>query len=106
MGRSLDDSIEQICDRDIGLLQETTLVSLGQQLKATAFGEAMARYYVKFGTMKDILSLPPRAKMSEMVPRLFHFLVCANCKSYRSWLAQRSSTTSVSEAVRSLFTRL
>lgn len=67
VGRNLDDRIEQICARDIGLLQKTNLVSSSEKLKATEFGEAMARYYVKFETMKVLLSLEPRAKMSEIV---------------------------------------
>ncbi|MCJ1284418.1 Sec63 [Xylographa opegraphella] len=65
--RSLDERIAQICDRDIRLLQETQLVTMGQKLKSTEFGSAMARYYVKFETMSVFLSLPPRAKMSEIL---------------------------------------
>lgn len=65
--RSLDERIEQICKRDIDLLQETRLVSLEKTLKSTEFGNAMARYYVTFETMRVILGLPPRAKMSEIV---------------------------------------
>ena len=66
-GRSLDERIEQICERDIHLLQETNLVLTQDKLRSTAFGEAMTRYYVKFETMRALLSLPPKAKMSEIV---------------------------------------
>ncbi|MCJ1393222.1 Sec63 [Xylographa bjoerkii] len=65
--RSLDERIEQICDRDIRLLQDTQLVTMEQRLKSTEFGSAMARYYVKFETMRVFLALPPRAKMSEIL---------------------------------------
>lgn len=65
--RTLDERIGQICGRDIKLLLDAQLVSEEQSLKSTDFGNAMARYYVKFATMKALLSLPPRAKMSEIV---------------------------------------
>jgi ATP-dependent DNA helicase HFM1/MER3 len=65
--RSLDDRIEQICSRNIALLQQADLLSFGQKLKCSTFGEAMARYCVKFETMKLIVGLPRRAKMPEMV---------------------------------------
>lgn len=59
--------LEEICNKHIQLLQETNLVSSTAKLKCTEFGDAMARYYVKFETMKIFLSLPPKAKMSEIV---------------------------------------
>lgn len=70
--RDLDDRIEQICERDIGFLEENELITSGDRLKSTAFGEAMARYYVKFNTMVIILGLNAKAKMSEIV-RSSHF---------------------------------
>jgi ATP-dependent DNA helicase HFM1/MER3 len=62
-----DEMLLQICERDIKLLRECGLVSTEGKLKSTIFGDAMARYYVKFETMKVLLSLPPKAKMSEIV---------------------------------------
>ena len=70
MDRSLDDSIGQICERDIQLLQDAGLVSANEPLRCTEIGDAMARYYVKFRTMKEILALPPRPKLSEIVRHL------------------------------------
>lgn len=61
------DILDQICSKDIALLQETDLVTKSEKLNCTAFGDAMARYYVKFDTMKVFLSLAPRAKISEIV---------------------------------------
>jgi ATP-dependent DNA helicase HFM1/MER3 len=61
------DLLQQICDKDLKLLQSIDLVSSDGGLKCTELGDAMARYYVKFETMKTVLSLPPKAKMSEIV---------------------------------------
>ena len=66
-GRTLNERIEQICERDIRLLQETDLVSSLEKLRCTPFGDAMTRYYVKFETMKALLSLQPKARTSEIV---------------------------------------
>ena len=65
--QSLDDKIECICKRDLELLKKTQLVTSGDRLKATEFGDAMARYYIKFNTMQVFLRLLPRSKMSEIV---------------------------------------
>ena len=69
-GNTLDERIEQICLRGIDLLQHARLVSSGGGLKSTEFGDAMARYYVKFETMKLLLGLQQGAKMSEIVRKL------------------------------------
>lgn len=59
--------LEQICEKDIRLLQEVDLITKADRMKCTEFGDAMARYYIRFETMQIIMSLPPRAKMSEIV---------------------------------------
>jgi ATP-dependent DNA helicase HFM1/MER3 len=59
--------LREICERDIKLLQECGLVSVEGELRSTVFGDAMAKYYVKFETMKLLLALPERAKLSEIV---------------------------------------
>ncbi|KAL8917100.1 MAG: hypothetical protein Q9208_008139 [Pyrenodesmia sp. 3 TL-2023] len=65
---NLDDRIERICQRDIDLLLEAQLgTRAGDRIKCTEFGDAMARYYVKFETMKGLLSLEPRSKMSDIL---------------------------------------
>lgn len=66
-GRDLDERLDRICNRDIELLQEHDLVTSEQKLRSTEFGEAMARYYVKFATMKIFMGLPPKAKVSDIV---------------------------------------
>lgn len=62
-----NEMLEHICEKDIKLLQTTGLVTSGDRIKCTEFGDAMARYYIKFETMQIFMSLPPRAKLSEIV---------------------------------------
>jgi ATP-dependent DNA helicase HFM1/MER3 len=67
----LEERLERIACRDIELLQQHDFVLKGEsKLSSTEFGEAMARYCVHFETAKNFLSLPPKAKMSEMVRAL------------------------------------
>jgi ATP-dependent DNA helicase HFM1/MER3 len=66
-GQSVDELLGDICKRDISLLQDSDLVSEGDDLKCTALGEAMARYYIQFETMKIFNGLQPKAKISEIV---------------------------------------
>lgn len=68
-GHDLDDRLERICHKDIDLLHELRLTTGDARLQATELGGAMARYYVKFDTMKAILHLPPKPKLSEIVSR-------------------------------------
>ncbi|KAL8851700.1 MAG: hypothetical protein Q9221_003431 [Calogaya cf. arnoldii] len=65
---NLQDRIERVCQRDIDLLLDAQLVTDEvDRIKCTEFGDAMARYYVKFETMKGLLSLEPRSKMSDIL---------------------------------------
>ncbi|OJJ40268.1 hypothetical protein ASPWEDRAFT_123002 [Aspergillus wentii DTO 134E9] len=61
-----DELLRQICEKDIKLLQESGLVS-SERLKSTEFGDAMARYYVRYETMKILLALKPQATMSQIL---------------------------------------
>lgn len=66
--QDLEDRIARICKRDLALLEASNLITYGDnRLKATELGDAMARYYVRFGTMQVLLQLEPGAKMSDMV---------------------------------------
>lgn len=68
-----DELLHQICEKDICLLQECGLVGT-ESLRSTEFGDAMARYYIRFETMKILLSLKPRATLSQIVRiRLQHY---------------------------------
>ncbi|KAI4104557.1 MAG: hypothetical protein LQ339_003860 [Xanthoria mediterranea] len=65
---NLDNRIERVCQRDIDLLLDAQLVTDAvDRIKCTEFGDAMARYYIKFETMKGLLSLEPRSKMSDIL---------------------------------------
>ncbi|PKX95012.1 putative DEAD/DEAH box DNA helicase (Mer3) [Aspergillus novofumigatus IBT 16806] len=61
-----DEMLRQICEKDIKLLQETGLIA-SDRLKSTPFGDAMARYYVRFDTMKTLLALKPHATISQVL---------------------------------------
>ena len=61
-----DEMLRQICEKDIRLLQDCDLVST-ESLKSTQFGDAMARYYVRFETMKTLLTLKPQSSMCQIV---------------------------------------
>lgn len=66
-GRNLDERVELICNKVIPLLQEHDLVQKTSRLQCTEFGDAMARYYLQFETMKTLLALPYQAKTSEIL---------------------------------------
>ena len=67
MERDLEDRLEHICTRDLRLLEATRLITSNIKLKATEFGDAMARYYVNFGTMRVLLGLGRQSKVSDIV---------------------------------------
>jgi ATP-dependent DNA helicase HFM1/MER3 len=58
--------LRQICEKDIKLLQECGLVEK-EKLCSTQFGDAMARYYIRFETMKKLLSLKAQADIPQIV---------------------------------------
>jgi ATP-dependent DNA helicase HFM1/MER3 len=63
----VDEKLEQVCARDIKLLQGANLVSDTQRYTCTEYGEAMSRYMIQFETMKLLLDLPEHAKMGQIV---------------------------------------
>lgn len=103
-----DDLLASICAKDVDLLQEARLVSTTLQFKCTEFGNAMARYYIKFETMKTILAMAPKAKISEIVCRSWdsvlipftylcrfqHWRMPTNLPIYDSSQAKRACTKS------------
>lgn len=71
-GRSNDinRSLEEICDKNLNLLDSSGLIlNNGSGLRCSELGDAMARYYIKFGTMKTILDLEEKAKVPEVVSK-------------------------------------
>ena len=65
--RNLEERLEIICSKVVSLLLEHDLVQDTPKLHCTEFGDAMARYYIQFESMKTLLALPPRAKTSEIL---------------------------------------
>lgn len=68
-GASQDDEdslLRQICEKDFRLLRECELIEI-DRVQTTPFGDAMARYYIRFQTMKKMLSLGPKVGVSEIV---------------------------------------
>ncbi|QSS63303.1 hypothetical protein I7I51_00360 [Histoplasma capsulatum] len=62
-----EEMLKEICEENIKRLQECSLITSEEPLRSTEFGDAMARYYIKFETMRLFLSLPPKVKMSEIL---------------------------------------
>lgn len=65
--RNLDERLENICTKGIAALESHELVSKVPNLHCTENGDAMARYYLQFDTMKVLLALPPKAKVSQIL---------------------------------------
>ncbi|KAK5052748.1 hypothetical protein LTR84_002614 [Exophiala bonariae] len=64
---SKEELLDQLCQKDLSALQEADLVTRTTRLRSTEFGDAMAKYYVSFDTMKLFMELPPKAKLSEIL---------------------------------------
>ncbi|KAI9654435.1 MAG: Sec63 [Alyxoria varia] len=63
---SLQQRALQICQEGLNELQTYRAIQSGR-IRPTEIGEAMARHFVSFGTLKKIVGLPPRAKISEIL---------------------------------------
>ena len=61
-----DELLREICEKDIQLLRSCGLVE-NERFHSTEFGDAMARYYIRFETMKILLSLKTNATISQIV---------------------------------------
>ncbi|KAF2651305.1 P-loop containing nucleoside triphosphate hydrolase protein [Lophiostoma macrostomum CBS 122681] len=71
-GQDIDEQLDDICLRNIALLQDTNLVMGDERfaLNCTDFGDAMTRYYVTFETMRIFMGLQPKAQISEILSAL------------------------------------
>ncbi|KAF3257098.1 Sec63 [Orbilia oligospora] len=68
---NIESEVESIMERDIDSLSEAGFVEWQQtKLKCLEPGDAMARYYIKFRTMKNIMELKEKAKVSEILEGL------------------------------------
>jgi ATP-dependent DNA helicase HFM1/MER3 len=70
-GQNIEEQVDDICFRDIALLREHNLVSGEEYFQCTEFGQAMARYYIHFETMKVFMGIQSRATPSEIVSLVF-----------------------------------
>ncbi|KAF2239234.1 P-loop containing nucleoside triphosphate hydrolase protein [Viridothelium virens] len=64
---NLDGHIERILNKNIDSLLEHELIQSSPKLQCSKYGDAMARYYVQFETMKFIIGLPAKARISEIL---------------------------------------
>ena len=69
-GQNIEEQVDDICFRDITLLRENNLVTGQEHFRSTDFGQAMARYYVHFETMKTFMSLQSKSPPSEIVSEM------------------------------------
>lgn len=66
--KNSEERLDDICEREITLLtMEGMTVMSGTKLVLTKFGESMAKYYIKLGTMQAILKITRMATLSEVV---------------------------------------
>lgn len=60
--------LDEICEREIrNLVDEGMVTDNDGKLTLTKNGDAMARYYVKMGTMQSILRMSPKASLPDVV---------------------------------------
>lgn len=67
VGQNIQEQVDDICFRDILLLKNHGLATGEDSFQCTEFGNAMARYYVHFETMKVFMGLQARSTLSEVV---------------------------------------
>jgi len=90
-GLAADERLKLVCERNVKLLQDHQLVSLGDHLTCTEYGQAMSRYMVQFDTMNLLLSLGFQAKTDEIVSSLRSLKTCADQGSFCSSVKPLSS---------------
>ncbi|KAL9091662.1 MAG: hypothetical protein Q9165_004738 [Trypethelium subeluteriae] len=64
---NLDGHVEWILSKNIDSLLEHELIQSSPKLQCSKYGDAMARYCVQFETMKLIIGLPAKARVSEIL---------------------------------------
>lgn len=72
MNTGSEQRVVEICSKDLGLLVQEGLVDQmpDNSLHSTKYGESMARYYIRFGTMVKIIKMEPAPKMTSIVSDL------------------------------------
>lgn len=65
-----DELMRQWCEKDIQALLQANMIEEKGRIRCTELGEAMAKYYVNFETMKIFTAIPPKAKLREILTAL------------------------------------
>lgn len=68
--KDMDSMLEEICERDVRLLQQYQIITQDQVFKQTAYGGSMSMYMVEFNTMKLLLELRRAMNMEQLVSAL------------------------------------
>lgn len=65
----------EICSKDLGLLVQERLVDQmsDNSLHSTKYGESMAKYYIRFGTMVKIIKMESAPKATTIVRKVATF---------------------------------
>jgi ATP-dependent DNA helicase HFM1/MER3 len=92
-GQDMNEQLDEICVRDITLLQDNDLITSEENFHCTDFGEAMARYYVHFETMKNFVKLSSKAQVSEIVSQM-------PCSAFLSYISDAPVAIGDSSGVR------
>ena len=93
---AVENNFYNICAKDIALLKEWDLITKEAEFRSTEFGDAMARYYIRFETMKRFLSLRRASKLSDIVSisqlvltaqktKNLSYLLCRKLQSFKSF---------------------
>ncbi|KAG8628336.1 hypothetical protein KVT40_004209 [Elsinoe batatas] len=62
------ESLDDICRTALDLLETNDLIDVDTSfVRQNDFGAAMARYYISFETMKSVVTIAPRPKISELL---------------------------------------
>lgn len=66
--KNSEQRLDDICEREVDILQVEGMVTENYgRLSLTKFGEAMAKYYIKLGTMRHIIKMRPKSTLPEIV---------------------------------------
>ena len=65
-----DELMHQWCEKDVQALLQANMIEKHGRMRCTDLGEAMAKYYINFETMKIFAAIPPKAKISEVLTAL------------------------------------
>ncbi|CAG8433209.1 521_t:CDS:10 [Ambispora gerdemannii] len=69
--QNFEKQLEDICAKDLDILHDSgMIVRTDDNLNITEYGEAMAKYYMKYRTMEEIVNLPRMSSLSNLLEML------------------------------------